>query len=66
MPSRRPASVTSTPSKPPASTTRLDDDGAGEDQVGARGLDAGDAAALGGRHLGQPLDQVVEHVGAIT
>ena len=40
----------------------LDRRGAGEDQVAALGLDAGHAAALGDRHPGQQLDQLVEHV----
>ena len=37
------------PSKPPASSTRLHDERAREDEVGARGLDARDLAALGRR-----------------
>ena len=38
----------------------LDDDRAGEDQVGARRLDAGHARALGGRQRGEPLDELLE------
>ena len=40
-------------SKPPTSSTACDDERAGEDEVGARGLDARDLAALGRRQLGE-------------
>ena len=41
---------------------RLEHDRAAQDHVAAVGLDAGDAAALRGRHLGQSLDQIAERV----
>ena len=63
-PSRSPASVASSVSKPPSVHHRLHHDRAGEDQVAAPGLDPRHLAALLGRHLREALDQRVERVAA--
>ena len=61
-PSRRPASVVSSASKPPACSTPCTTTRARQDQVGARGLDARHARALGRGQRRQPLDQLLERV----
>ena len=43
---------------------RAHDDGAGQDDVGPRGLDAVDLATLGGGQLRERVDQVVQGGGA--
>ncbi len=60
-PSRRPASLTSMRVEAAGLHHRLDDHGAGQDQVGALGLDARDLRPLGGREVGEPVDEIVEH-----
>ena len=62
-PSRRPASVTSMPSKRAELDHGLERQRGGEDDVAAAGLDPGKRAALVGRQRGELLHELGHHLG---